>query len=53
MSCGLMGVLCISVLTFSIHIVKAKAAQHKQVAKLEFVVRTGDELMAKRNFWLN
>lgn len=51
MSCGLMGVLCISVLTFSIHIVKAKAAQHKQVAKL--VVRPGEELMTKRNFWLN
>lgn len=50
MSCGLMGVLCISVLTFSIHIVKAKAAQ---VAKLEFVVRSGEELMTKRNFGLN
>lgn len=49
-SCGLMGVLCISLMAFSIHLVKAKAAQHNQAAKLEFVVRNGEELMAKRDY---
>lgn len=29
---------------------KANAAQHNQVAIIEFVVRNGDELMAKRTY---
>lgn len=50
MACGLMGVLCITVLAFRVHIVKANAAQHNQVAIIEFVVRNADELMAKRSY---
>lgn len=50
MACGLMGVLYISLLVFRIHIMKAKAIQHNQVAIIEFAVRNGDEFMAKRSY---
>lgn len=50
MACGLVGVLYISLLAFRIHIVKAKAAQHNQVAIIEFAVRNGEEVMAERSY---
>lgn len=51
MACGLMGVFCIKLLAFRIHILKAEAARHNQAAIIVFVVRNGKELMAKRSYF--